>query len=110
MKIYFEDDFLRKPHQLSIGNHYTIDATKGYSYNMKLLDTIQEREPDAIIYTTQIGALQNKYCWNKELKVPELYIRAGEHMIFTRVDKLTTRELREGHNLGKLYISGEFGG
>lgn len=108
MKIYFEDDMLREPHQLPIQDFYKIDAAKGYNYNIRILEMIQNHNPDAIIYTNQITALSNKYCWNKELGVPELYIRAGEHMVFTRVDNLTTRQLRKGHNLMKLYMAGEF--
>ena len=109
MKIYFEDGELVTSGYLPIRDYYEIDASKGYSHNEERLERIREKHYNAIVYTNQIAALQTKYCWNKELKVPELYIRAGEHMIFTRIDQLTTRELKEGHNLEKMYISGEFG-
>ena len=108
MKIYFEDGSLK--HLLSLPEkvHFTIDATNGVRDNINFLDDAYEKNPNFIIYTNSILAFSNKYAWNKELKVPEIYIRAGEHMLFTRIDKLTMRELREAHNLAKLYIAGEF--
>ena len=109
MKIYFEDGELVTSGYLPIKDYYAIDASKGYSHNEERLDRIREKDYNATVYTNQIAALHTEYCWNEELKVPELYIRAGEHMVFTRIDQLTTRELKEGHNLEKMYISGEFG-
>lgn len=108
MKIYFEDGELRSPYQLPISDYYTIDAAKGYSENRTKLDLIAEKDYNATIYTNQITALTGIYCWDAENEVPELYIRAGKHMVFTRVDNLTTRQLREGHNFAKMYVSGEF--
>lgn len=108
MKIYFEDSSLVTSGYLPFAYHYAIDAKYGISANIAQLDTLRECEPNATVYTNSIIALNNEYAWNKELKVPEIYIRAGEHMIFTRIDKLTTRELREGHNIAKMWISGEF--
>lgn len=108
MKIYFEDGELRSPFQLPFSDYYKVDASKGYSENEQKLESIRAEDYNAIVYTNQIAALHTEYCWNEELKVPELYIRAGEHMVFTRIDQLTTRELKEGHNLEKMYISGEF--
>lgn len=108
MKIYFEDGELRSYRQLAFEYDFAIDATKGVSSNISALDGLVHLYPDATIYTNSIFAFSNEYAWNEELKVPEIYIRAGEHMLFTRIDKLTTRELREGHNIAKMWISGEF--
>ena len=108
MKIYFEDGELVTSGYLPIDYYVTVNASQGVSRNMAVLDDLMEDEPDATVYTNSIIALSNEYAWNEELKVPEIYIRAGEHMIFTRIDKLTTRQLREGHNIAKMWISGEF--
>lgn len=108
MKIYFEDGELRSVNQLSVKPDIVIDAGKGLSESFRLLDFAKETNPNCIIYTNAITAFNNRYAWNDSLKVPEIYIRAGEHLIFTRIDNLTERELREGHALAKLYISGEF--
>lgn len=108
MKIYFEDGQLRPNNQLPIKPDFFIDASNGISSVLELLDYLRDNNKNYIIYTNSIAAFQNQYAWNKELQVPDIYIRAGEYMLFTRIDKLTNRELREGHNLAKLYIAGEF--
>lgn len=108
MKIYFEDGELRHHTQIPFEVDLVVQANLGVSQNIYILDQFAEHQPDATVYTNSIFAFSNRYAWNEELKVPEIYIRAGEHMEFTRIDKLTTRELREGHNLAKMYVSGEF--
>ena len=108
MKIYFEDGELVQSGYFA--NYNRIDAKDGVSANMVRLDVLRQTEPDAIVYTNSIIAFSNEYAWNEKLKVPEIYIRAGEHMLFTRIDKLTERELRRAHNLAKMYVAGAFGG
>lgn len=108
MKIYFEDGKLRNINQLPIKPDYIVNAEEGVNANIDCLDNLYHINPNSIIYTNSIFAFNNRYVWNKELKVPEIYIRANEHMLFTRIDELTARELREGHNLAKLYVAGEF--
>ena len=109
MKIYFEDDQLISLVRLPVSVNFKIDATMGYTNCEDMLEDIKLNQPDTVVYTNHIGAFSNKWAWNEELKVPEIYIRAGEHMVFTRIDQLTTRELKEGHNLMKMYMANEFG-
>ena len=108
MKIYFEDGELRHNTQIPFEPDLVVRASSGVSQNIEMLNLFTKHQPDATVYTNSIIAFSNIYAWNKELKVPEVYIRAGEHMSFIRIDKLTARELREGHNLAKMYIAGEF--
>ena len=111
MKIYFEDGLLKNSiDDPSITEYHPISAINGVTSNFNSLEELKQKNDDSIvIYTNSICAFSNRYAWNPELQAPEIYIRAGEHMVFTRIDKLTERELREGHNLAKMYVAGEFG-
>lgn len=107
MKIYFEDGYL------VLGRHapdfnFVVDAQAGYSSNESYLNFLHKYVPDCAIYTNSLVAISNSYCWNDELKVPELYLRAGENNEFKRVDELTDRELRCGHNLLALFRNNGF--
>ena len=108
MKIYFEDGELKHYSLLPVMPKYEVHANKGVTDNIELLDLIAEKDAEAIIYTNSIFALHNMYAWNEKLGVPEVYIRAGEQKKFVRIDKLTDKELRRGHNLAHLYVAGAF--
>ena len=109
MKIYFEDGHLETDLSfISVEVDSIVDASAGVSSNINMLNNLMRNNPNRVVYTNSIFALSNMYAWNKELRVPEVYIRIGDSVMFTRIDKLTNRELKEGHNLAKLYIAGEF--
>lgn len=108
MKIYFEDGKLDQMIKNEINCDFSIDAKNGYSFCEDRLEITKHFYPNCTIYTNSLVALCNIYVWNDELKVPELYLRHKDTMKWMRVDKLTPRELRQGHNLMKMYMSGEF--
>ena len=112
MKIYFEDGELMREVQTAIGATHRVDGKFGFIHNQQALDTYNEyyKNQDVIIYTNSLVALSNEYCWNDELKVPELYIRPGAgRKDFVRVDKLTLKALRQAHNLRRMYMANAFG-
>lgn len=108
MKIYFEDGELQHPSLLPVMPKYEVHANKGVTDNIELLDLILEKDTDATVYTNSIFAIYSLYAWNDELDVPEIYIRAGKEGTWVRIDKLTNRTLKPGHNLAKMYVAGEF--
>ena len=107
MKIYFEDGELRGVLDEIPYSFLPLDATYGFSFCDNFLYKIKQINYDAVIYTNMITALRNEYAWNEELKVPEIYIR-NKNGVFTRIDELTAKELREGHNIMRMYIAGAF--
>ena len=108
MKIYFEDGSLNRPDKAPKHYDYAIDAGNGYSMNDYHLELIQKLNSKAIIYTNSIVAFSNIYAWDEEAEAPQIYIRNKEG-IFTRIDEMTNRELKQGHNLWRLYEANEFG-
>lgn len=108
MKIYFEDGLLVNSKRLTIKPDFMIDATIGVSECTNILDNIYFNKKDSIIYTNSIIAFSNRYAWNSKLGKPEIYIRDNLNGSFTNICELTNRELRQGHNLAKMYIAGEF--
>lgn len=109
MKIYFEDGELVNSKYLPFNDYYRkVDAKYGPKQNRSDLDEIKEYDCECCVYTNSLIALSNEYAWNEALSVPEIYIRAGEHMNFHRIDELTERELRFAHNICKMYLAGSF--
>lgn len=108
MKIYFEDGEILNPAELPICPNYIVDAAAGVSDNIKSLDSIYNDDCNNIVYTNSIFAFDNRYAWNRKLGLPEIYIRKSRQGEFVNIASLTERELREGHNLARLYIGGEF--
>lgn len=101
MKVYFEDSCLRTP-KLEEDFYYIVDAANGVSSNIAFLDELLERQKDCVVYTNSLIVFSSRYAWNAEI-----YIRSkdGEFMNITH---MTSRYLREGINLARLYIAGEF--
>lgn len=108
MLIFFEDGLLAHNDLLGHYYDYIVDAKYGYTQNVEKLDKILEEFPEAVIYTNSLVALNNKYCWNDDLETPDLYIREGWGLDFMRVDELTERQIKQAHNLMKMYMNGEF--
>ena len=110
MKIYFEDGKLKDvtteiPHDINL----ELDAKYGFSFCDMVLWKLKQTNNRAVVYTNQITALSNEYAWNEELKIPEIYIR-NKDGVFTCIDNLTNKVLREAHNIMKMYIAGSFNG
>lgn len=108
MKIYFEDGKLLNSIRLNFKYDFVIDAKNGYSFCKNALTMLTHSYPECIVYTNSIIALDNLYAWNDELGVPEIFMRAGEHQVFHRIDELTQKELHKAHNIMKMYMGNAF--
>ena len=108
MKVYFEDGNLLSTTVLSCDPDIIIDAGMGVSKCIAALDAALLMNSDCVVYTNAIVALNNKYVWDEKENIPQLYIRNGEYQLFTNITECTNRQLRESHNLMKMYLAGEF--
>ena len=114
MKIYFEDGYLLESQEITKQIPYSqqdglcvVRAERGISQCVAELENLLKHYNESTVYTNFTGAIDNKYVWNTDLKIPELFIR-DIHGKWTSIVNLTTRELRSSHNLYKLYVAGEF--
>lgn len=116
MKIFFEAGQITFDGAWSIYDQYhvtpvEIDAGDGYyAVRGNLAGTLEcwRDGQNVAVYTNSVLALDNRYCWNEEEGICELYLKHGGE--WTRVDKITKRELRQGHNLFNLFVGGELQG
>lgn len=109
MKVYFEDGRLINTVLLPEEPDFVVDAADGVNNNIDTLNRISRMHSNAIVYTNSLLAFNNRNVWNNELKAPEVYVRISG-TTFERIDKLTQQELKESHNLAKMYVAGEFEG
>lgn len=108
MKIYFEDGRLLSKSQLDFKYDFFIDAKNGYSFCQERLDIAKRYYRGCTIYTNSLVALDNRYAWNEDLGVSEIFMRDEKTQNFYRIDELTQRELRRPHNIMKMYMANEF--
>lgn len=125
MKIYFIDGKINEDMINSINPQcMVIDASNGVSHCRRCLDFAMTHPHTTMVLTNSLLALDNKYVWNDKINVPELFVQVSfsyyvknnytsytSDCIFNgweRIDRLTDRQLNEGHNLMKLYLAGEF--
>lgn len=110
LEIYFEDDNLI-PALAPCGNPYIVSAAEGptHCYNtLKYLydHPIGERKK---VYTNSEVALHlaSELSWNPNKEQFEIHLRNDEGF-WVHIHTLTNRVLRPGHNIWKLWWSGEF--
>ena len=90
------------------GYECTINAAYGYSRCKEILDSIIEDQPDTVVLSNSLVALDNTYCWDEETNSCELYIYDKRKDEFVKAQDLTEREIKQGHNLEALYRNGAF--
>lgn len=109
MNIYFVDGEIITHDCLKIKSAplFTVDARNGYSYVDSKLEELKNKFPNADVLTNSIVALDNYYAWDEKTSSPNIWIKCASGN-FVKITELTNRELREGHNLMKMYMAGEF--
>lgn len=108
MIIFFEDGSINNSLLIDGKEVFKIDAAFGVTINYNMLLAIdKEMDFDTRVYTNSIIALSNRWCWDEQSEVPQVYIRNADHK-WEHITHFTNRQLKQGHNLEKMYRSGEF--
>ena len=109
MKILFYDGDVRQWCRPATIRHYnTLDAAYGPSNNIEQLEWVRLKYYDCILLTNSLVSLNHKYGWNKKENHTDIYFYVESKHDFVRCDELTEREIREGHNIMKMFLNGEF--
>ena len=110
MKILFYDGDIRwwsRP--TGFPNYNRMNASWGYTDNIKTLDLYLEKlGEDTVILTNSLVALDHRYGWNKKEHHTDIYFYVKSKRDFVRCDELTEKEIREGHNIMKMFMNGVF--
>lgn len=102
----FSDRFL---HSSGIKYEFPLTAANGYSSNVKALnDIVEDLGYNTTILTNSLVALDHRYGWNNEEGHTDIYFYVESKHDFVRCDKLTEREIHEGHNIMKMFMNNEF--
>lgn len=109
MKILFYDGDVRQWCRPATIRHYnTLDAAYGPSNNIEQLEWVCLNYYDCILLTNSLVALDHRYGWNKKENHTDIYFYVESKHDFVRCDELTEREIREGHNIMKMFMNGAF--
>lgn len=86
---------------------YVIGAGDGVEANVTLMERLWKDSTRWNVLTNQIVLLDNKYCWDKAFAVPErAYIFEPMQEKFYHIQELTDKEIRECHNIMRMYLNG----
>lgn len=86
---------------------YVIGAGDGVEANVTLMEKLWKDSARWNVLTNQIVLLDNKYCWDETFAVPErAYIFEPMQEKFYHIQELTDKEIRECHNIMRMYLNG----
>lgn len=110
MNVYFYDGPLSEaPTVENVDIFRYIDAGEGPSHNiieLSILYVMKYRNMS--ILTNSVLALDHNYAWDEKENHTEIYLYVRKLQKYIRIDRLTEKELREGHNIMKMYLAGSF--
>lgn len=112
MKILFYDgsltEALRKPNFSKKYSFGLVDADLGPTANYTKLKELSDEKFNGNILTNSLVALSHVFGWNDKEKCTDIYLWREKYHDFIRCDRLTLKEIREGHNIEKMYMAGSF--
>lgn len=113
MRIFFYDGLLDAAPVPQCEHYELVDAKYGPDCNRIRLECslISSRNIECsnfAIVTNSILALDHAYGWNHSENHTDIYLYVVPLKDYVRIDKLTEKELREGHNIAKMYLAGIF--
>lgn len=86
---------------------YVIGAGDGVEANVTLMEKLWKDSARWNVLTNQIVLLDHKYCWDEAFAVPErAYIFEPMQEKFYHIQELTDKEIRECHNIMRMYLNG----
>ena len=117
MKVYFYDGVLEDAFVMECfpedadAQIFHVDARYGPKKNMKKLKTlanIEQYGSPVYVLTNSLLALSHTYGWDEEGNHTNIYLWVEDLDKYVRIDNLTDREIRQGHNIAKMYLAGTF--
>lgn len=88
--------------------HVMVDADDGPTANYKKLKELSEEDFPYYILTNSLVALSHVFGWNDKEKHTDIYLWREKYKDFIRCDRLTLKDIREAHNIEKMYMSDAF--
>lgn len=86
---------------------YVIGAGDGVEANVTLMEKLCKDSARWNVLTNQIVLLDHKYCWDEAFAIPErAYIFEPMQEKFYHIQELTDKEIRECHNIMRMYLNG----
>lgn len=91
-----------------VEQHASVDADDGPTANYKKLKELSEEKFPYYIVTNSLVALSHVFGWNDKEKHTDIYLWRERYKDFIRCDRLTLKEIREAHNIEKMYMADSF--
>jgi hypothetical protein len=106
--MFFYDGKLTDIAESEMESEDLIDAGDGYTSNMKRLGEILRDGDPHMVITNQIELLNNTWLWDTKTHTSKLCLKDERDGHWKPIGRFTKRDLKNGNNLAKMYMNGEF--
>ena len=117
MKVYFYDGILKEAPVMGClpeeadAQTFHVDARYGPKENREKLGALANLEQHGspvYVLTNSLLALSHTYGWDEEENHTNIYLWVEDLDKYVRIDDLTDKDIRQAHNIEKMYIAGAF--